>query len=144
MTIIRWQQRPAFPGWMGQFMDKDITTGFERNCGCRPATNIVEHEDHYEIQLVAPGRAKEDFGLVLENNILSVSYEKKEGTVGVSDEQYLRREYDLDAFTRSFTIPRKANADGIKARYENGILYITVPLAEKHKDKLSKQIKISD
>ncbi len=135
MTIIRWHKRPM----MDQMFDRDFETGFERNCGCVPATNILESEKAFEIQLAVPGMKKEDFNMEMEENILTVTFEKKEDEK--QEGEFLRREFDMDAFTRSFSIPKTADAENIKARYDNGILYITVPKIDKAR--LSKQIKVS-
>lgn len=144
MTIIRWQQRPALSNLMDNLFDRDFMTGFERNCGCVPATNILEKAGEYEIQLAVPGMKKEDFSMEVENNVLTVRYEKKvEENTPAEDETFLRREYRLDDFTRSFTIPKHTDTEHIRARYEGGMLYIAVPRLDPQKDKLSKRIEIA-
>lgn len=143
MTIIRWQQRPALSNLMDNFFDREFMTGFERNCGCVPATNILEKAEQYEIQLAVPGMKKEDFSMEVENNLLTVRYEKKAEENSAAEENFLRREYKLDDFTRSFTIPKHTDPEHIHARYEEGMLYITVPRLDPKKDKLSKRIEIA-
>ena len=143
MTIIRWQQRPTLARMMDNFFDRDFVSGFERNCGCAPATNILEKPDQYEVQLAVPGLKKEDFHMEVENNMLTVSYQKKEDENSVNEENFLRREYAVENFTRSFTIPKQVNAENISARYENGMLYIAIPRADEQKEKLSKRIEIA-
>ena len=135
MTIIRWHKRPM----MDNRFERDFDTGFERNCGCVPATNILENEQAFEIQLAVPGMKKEDFKMEMEENILTVTFEKEEEEKPGGE--YLRREFEMDAFTRSFSIPKTADVENIKAKYDNGILHITVPKMDKAR--LSKQIKVS-
>ncbi len=135
MTIIRWHKRPL----MDNRFERDFDTGFERNCGCVPATNILENEQAFEIHLAVPGMNKEDFKMEMEENILTVTFEKSEQDKPAGE--YLRREFEMDAFTRSFSIPKTADAESIKAKYDNGILQITVPKIDKAR--LSKQIKVS-
>lgn len=142
MTIIRWQNRPSLSSMLDEMMDRNFSTGFEKNCGCVPATNILENEKQFEIQLSAPGMKKEDFSLQMENNVLSVSYEKKEGE-DKKDENFLRREFGIESFTRSFSIPKTADAENINARYEQGILYISVPKLNPEKARLSRNIEIN-
>lgn len=142
MTIIRMQQRPILANLLDNFIEREFSTGFERNCGCVPATNILEKGDQFEIQLAVPGMKKEDFKMEVENNVLSVSYERKEEE-SKEEASYLRREYNLEGFTRSFTIPKYADAENIRARYENGMLYISVPREDPEKMKLSKRIEIA-
>ncbi len=141
MTIIRWHKRPARSSIFDDMFERGFNTGFERNCGCVPATNILESEKDFEIQLAVPGMKKDDFKMEMEDNVLSVVFEKKEEEKTAEGVEYLRREFEMDEFTRSFSIPKTADVENIKARYENGILHITVPKIDKAR--LSKQIKIS-
>jgi len=141
MTIIRWHKRPMMSGMLDDMFERNFDTGFERNCGCVPATNILENEQSFEIQLAVPGMKKDDFKMEMEDGVLSVVFEKKEEDREKQQGEYLRREFDMDEFTRSFSIPKTADADNIKAKYENGILFITVPKIDKAR--LSKQIKIA-
>ncbi len=140
MTIIRWHKRPMMSNIFDDMFDRNFNTGFERNCGCVPATNIIEDEKAFEIQLAVPGMKRDDFRMEMEDNVLSVVFDRKEEKEKEHVE-YLRREFDIDGFTRSFSIPKTADAENIKARYDNGILHITVPKIDKAR--LSKQIKIS-
>ncbi len=121
-------------------MEKGFNTGFEKNCGCVPATNIREDENQFEIQIAAPGLKKEDFGLQMENNVLSVSYQNKEEKAG--EEKFVLREFGLESFTRSFSMPKTADAENIKARYDHGVLYIGVPKLNPESARLSRSIEI--
>ncbi len=139
MTIIQWHKRPVSTGMMDEMFNRNFQSGFEKNCGCIPATNILEKEDSFEIQLAVPGMNKEDFSLNMENNLLTVGFEKKEDE---QEGEYIRHEYDMEGFTRSFAIPKTADVENINARYEDGILYISVPKQDKDKARLSKQIQV--
>ncbi len=141
MAIIRWHRRPTMPSVFDDMFEREFNTGFERNCGCVPATNILEDEKAFTIQLAVPGMQKDDFRMEMEDNVLSVVFEKKEEEKPQEGVEYLRREFEMDTFTRSFSIPKTADVENIKARYDNGILHITVPKIDKAR--LSKQIKIS-
>ncbi len=143
MTIIRWQQRPAMANLLNNFVEREFSTGYERNCGCTPATNILEKDNEYEIQLIVPGMKREDFHMEVEDNVLTVSYEKKEDQASGDESKFLRKEYSLEGFNRRFTIPKHTDADNIKARYEDGMLYIAIPHEDSKKEKLSKRIEIA-
>jgi len=143
MTIIRWQQRPVMANLLNNFVEREFSTGYENNCGCTPATNILEKDNEYEIQLVVPGMKREDFHMEVEDNVLTVSYEKKEDQASGDESKFLRKEFSLEGFNRRFTIPKHTDADNIKARYENGMLYIAIPREDSKKDKLSKRIEIA-
>jgi HSP20 family protein len=94
--------------------------------------NIHETNEGYHLELNAPGRNKEDFKVNIENGLLTISYEKKESQEQ-KDYKTIRREFSFRSFKRSFTIDEKINADGIQARYENGLLKVYLPKKEEIK-----------
>lgn len=91
--------------------------------------NIKETDKAYELHLVAPGLKKDDFKLNLEQNILTVSFEKKE-EANEQTEKWIRNEYHMRSFKRSFTLNEKANTSAITAKYEDGVLYVNIPKKE--------------
>lgn len=146
MTIIRFQNRPFVPNMFNRFFENEFPTRFERNCECSPAVNILEKEDQFEIQMAAPGLRKEDFKIELEKNLLTISFERKEEgpeQENQREENWLRREFEMDNFTRSFTIPEQTDTEKITAKYEHGILYVGVPRENPEKARLSKRIEIA-
>ncbi len=94
--------------------------------------NIHETNEGYHLELNAPGRNKEDFKVNVENGLLTISYEKKESQEQ-KDYKTIRREFSFRSFKRSFSIDEKINADGIQARYENGVLKVYLPKKEEIK-----------
>jgi len=94
-----------------------------------PPVNITEKQDLYLVELAAPGFEKADFNVKLEENILTISTEKKE-TVKSENDKMIRREFGYKSFKRSFTIDEKINAENITAKYENGILILELPKKE--------------
>jgi HSP20 family protein len=97
-----------------------------------PAVNIIESKDDYQLEFNVPGRNKEDFKITVDKNILTVSFEKKEESKD-ENKQFIKREFVLQSFKRSFTLDEKINADDINAKYENGILSLTLPKIEEVK-----------
>ena len=102
--------------------------------------NIYENEQGYHLELNAPGRNKEDFKLNVENGILTISYEKKAETENKTETETenkahktIRQEFSFAGFSRSFSLDEKINADGIEAKYENGILKVNLPIKEEVK-----------
>ena len=91
-----------------------------------PAVNIMETTDAYHLELNAPGRNKEDFNISVDKGLLTISYEKKEETKN-EDVKVVRREFSYQSFKRSFTVDEKINAEGIQAKYENGLLKLLLP-----------------
>jgi HSP20 family protein len=94
--------------------------------------NITENEKQYQIDVVAPGFEKADFKINLEQNILTISLEKKEEQVQEGTKQ-IRKEYQFRSFKRSFTLDDKIDAAGIEAKYVNGILTLNLPKKEEVK-----------
>jgi HSP20 family protein len=79
--------------------------------------------------MVAPGRAKGDFAITLDKNLLTISYQKQEEVKDETKKQ-VRREFKLESFKRSFTLSEQTDATKITAVYENGILYVSIPKKE--------------
>lgn len=97
-----------------------------------PAVNIYENNNQYNLELNVPGRKKEDFKITLEKEILTISFEKNEEKKE-ENQKVIKREFVIPSFKRSFTLDEKINADEIKAKYENGILYLALPKKEEVK-----------
>jgi len=105
-----------------------------------PSVDILENEKAFEVHVAVPGMNKEDFKLDLNENRLTVSGERKftrenkDGGVRSVETQY-------GSFSRSFNLPEHVDGTKISARYNNGILEITIPKDEKKALKTS--IKVS-
>ena len=94
-----------------------------------PPVNIIDKTSVYSVELSAPGYIKADFSIKLDNSVLTVSTEKKEGPAN-ENEKLIRTEFALKSFKRSFTLNEKIDTENISARYENGILTIDLPKKE--------------
>ncbi len=90
-----------------------------------PAVNIRETDKTYEVELAAPGYGKKDFKIEIDNGLLTVSAEKREEKQE-NEENYTRREFGYSSFSRSFNLPTNTNEEDIGARYEDGILKLSV------------------
>jgi HSP20 family protein len=112
--------------------------------GSMPAVNIRESDEEYAIEVAAPGMKKGDFDLRLDHNVLSISSEKEHRN-DEKDEKgnYTRREFSFQSFRRSFTLPDAADGEKIKAKYNEGILHITIPKREEMKKRPPRTIDIS-
>lgn len=89
--------------------------------------NLRETDKTYEMSLVAPGLRKEDFRLNVTDNLLTISYEQKEEQ---KEEGWLRKEYRMQSFSRSFTLDDTVDVNKVAASYDNGILHLTIPKKE--------------
>jgi len=90
-----------------------------------PAVNVSETEKEYEIEMAVPGMTKNDFKVKVEDGVLSISSEKKEEKED-KKKNYTRREFSYRSFDRSFTLPENATSDDVKAKYEDGILKLSI------------------
>jgi len=106
-----------------------------------PPVNISETKDNFELEFNVPGRNKEDFKITVDKNILTVSFDKKEETKDENRKQ-IKKEFTLQPFKRSFTLDEKVISDNIAAKYENGLLVLSIPKKEEVKAE-AKQIAIN-
>jgi HSP20 family protein len=109
--------------------DEPSTNEYRMNT---PEVNIVETNDDYQLELNVPGRKKDDFKITVDKNILTVSFEKKEEQKDES-KKIIKREFVTKSFKRSFSLDEKINADEINAKYEDGLLLLTLPKKEEVK-----------
>ena len=107
-----------------------------------PSVNIKEGPKEFTLELAAPGMERKDFNIEVENNMLSISAEKKEEKKE-GDGEYSRREYSFNSFSRSFTLPENIKEDNIKAKYENGILKVILPKMKESPVKPAHKITVS-
>jgi HSP20 family protein len=106
-----------------------------------PAANISETQDHFHVELAAPGLNKDDFKLKLDRDVLTVSVEQTSQS-NQENRSYGKREFSYSSFVRAFTLPESANPESITAKYENGVLCIDIAKREEAK-MVSRQIEIS-
>lgn len=102
--------------------------------------NLRETDKTYEMSLIAPGLKKDAFKLNVANDMLTVSYEQKQDKEN-KEEGWLRREYSMQSFSRSFNLDDSVDTGKITASYDNGILHLTLPKKESAQ-KLSRTIEI--
>lgn len=128
--------------WNNELMDWGHLNFSSTNTSL-PAVNVKETADDFVIELAAPGMEKTDFKINFKNNVITISSEReneKEETKG----NYTRREFSYQSFQRSFTVPENAiMSDKIEARYNNGILQVTLPKREEVKPQPEREIQIS-
>jgi len=115
-------------------------------CGERatlPSVNIKESDDDFEVEVAAPGFAKDDFKIELNRELLTISSKKEINNEIKEGQQFTQREFSYQSFSRSFKLPNIVDSEKIGARYENGILRITIPKKEESKPRPARQIAIT-
>ncbi|HKK42603.1 MAG TPA: Hsp20/alpha crystallin family protein [Bacteroidales bacterium] len=135
-------RRSYRPFYMSNLFDDDFFPVVSHRNGLKPAVNIREDEKNYILDLAIPGIDKKDLKIDMNDDVLTISSEKKTENEQETD-GYKRREFSYSSFCRSFYIPENVNRDMIAANYKDGILSVTLPKQEEEKNKKAKEITIS-
>ena len=146
MSLIKTRKSgDLFPTVLSDFFDTDkffntrwMEREFEQTL---PSVNIKENGKEFNIELAAPGFSKSDFKINVEENVLTISAEKKD-EVKEENERFTRKEFSYNSFSRSFTLPQIVNGEKIDAKYADGILKLCIPKKEEAKTLPKKDIKV--
>src|SRR3954469_6739388 len=93
-------------------------------------TDVSEDESSLQITMELPGVEPDDVRLSLENNILTIRGEKRQ-EVDENNERVHRFERIYGVFERTFALPNTVDPEKIEARFENGVLLVRIPKAER-------------
>ncbi len=142
MSIIRYNTNDFVPTSFSALVDRFFNDSITRAGGSTfvPKTDVVETANAYEVHLALPGVNKEDFNIEVNDNYLTISGERKFQNEK-KDKNYHAIETHYGSFSRSFTLPENIDASKINAKYNNGILEVTIPKDEKKA--LKQTIKVS-
>ncbi|WP_343658046.1 Hsp20/alpha crystallin family protein [Chryseobacterium sp.] len=149
MNLIKrnWSNVPTVPNLFDDFFNREFFNWGNNNYSSTsttvPSVNIKENADAYEVQVAAPGMEKNDFEIKLDGNLLTISSSKKDNNE-TKGENFTRREFSYQSFRRSFELPKDVvDQDNIQAKYENGLLKLTIPKKEEVKQKPPRLIEIT-
>jgi len=141
MALIRWEPAREINS-LQQEMNRLFNTFFEAPAGAAgapggvrrwvPAMDLVETDDHFVLRADLPGVTHDDVDLSLEENVLTVSGERKTEHEE-RGEGFYRVERATGTFSRSLTLPDGVDGDAIAARFENGVLEVRIPKPEQRK-----------
>lgn len=137
----------SLPSLFDDFFSRELfnwgNSNFSSTSTTVPSVNIKETADNYEVEVAAPGMEKKDFNVTLDDNLLIISSSKQQSQEKKED-NYTRREFSYQSFQRSFELPKNVvDEDKIIARYENGLLHLTIPKREEAKQKAPRTIEIA-
>ena len=122
MNLIK-RQNPVFTSLIDDlFLNQD----WNYISATVPAANIIEADDHFNIELAVPGKKKSDFTIELDEGVLTISSETETKSTE-KDGSFTRKEFGYSSFKRSFNIPETVSADKISASYKEGILTVSLP-----------------
>jgi HSP20 family protein len=141
MAIVRWEPvrelnslQHEMNRLFGSFFDQPnasaASSGQSRHW--IPAMDLVETKDAYILRADLPGLGSDDVKIELEDNVLTISGERKTQQEQRTD-GYYRFERAAGSFARSLTLPQGIDAERIEASFTDGVLEITIPLPEQRK-----------
>jgi len=141
MSLVK-RNNDLFPAFSSLF--DDLFSNFSATNTTIPAVNIRETNDNFEVEVAAPGMRKEDFKIQLDGNTLTIYSEQQQQSGDQPGERYTRREFSYQSFQRSFVLPRDVvDEEHIQAKYESGLLKLTIPKREEARKKSPRLISIA-
>ena len=137
MAIVRWEPSRELASMEIDRLNR-MFADFQNeafNQAWVPAVDIYETDGHeVVIKAELPDVKKEDINVTFENNVLTLSGERKQEET-TKRGQYQRVERHFGSFSRSFTLPATVDASRIAASYKDGVLTIRLPRREEAKPK---------
>lgn len=107
-----------------------------------PPVNVKENDKSFDIELMVPGFDKKDLNISIDEGFLTVSAESEHDEEKKED-NYTKKEFESSSFSRSFHIPVNANEENIQAKYEDGVLRLTIPKKNITEVKSKKSIEVN-
>ncbi len=99
-----------------------------------PSLNFWSNEDEALLEIELPGASPDDFDLSVTDDVVTIAGSRKDPMAEESATAH-RQERAFGSFSRTLQLPFAVNADGVVARYEQGILRVTLPRREETKSK---------
>lgn len=132
MTLIKFEPLREFEtihDRIQRYFDDFSTHGLKVSDSFSPRIDISEEKNQINVTAEIPGVKKENIKITLQDNILAIEGEKKKETEQ-TEQNWYRSERVYGSFKRSFTLPTEVDSDKVQAKYENGILHITLQKLE--------------
>lgn len=135
MALVRWTENELSPWGAFRDLERQLNRVFgdtgasngDRNWV--PAIDIHESEDAFTVEVDIPGMKKEDIHIEVMDNVLTVRGERKSETEK-KDKNYHRVERSYGSFARSVELPGRFNTEKVGAKFEDGVLKVTLPKTE--------------
>ena len=142
MSIIKWEPRRG--GLFSPSAEFDYFDPFlwpERQVSAEqywhPAADIWENDEYVMVKLDLPGLAEKDMDVTFDGHLLSIKGERESGNIQSSTGYYSQERF-YGKFHRILHLPANVSSEGLKARYNQGVLEIQVPKKEQAKRKAVK------
>ena len=131
-----WAELDWLANRMGRMFDDADSGDLSYGSSWVPSVNVEEKDEEIVLTAELPGLGEDDIHLELENNVLTISGEKRgrreEGEAG---SRYHLVERSFGSFRRSFTLPRTVDSEAITADFESGLLEVRMPKAAEAKSR---------
>ena len=138
MAIVRWEpfrELSSLQTEMNRLFNAAFDTSPGGNGGNRrwaPAMDLLETDEHFVLRADLPGMTEADVNIELEDNVLTVSGERK-AEHEEKREGFYRVERAFGSFSRSLTLPKGVDAESVTAGFDNGVLEVRIPKPEQRK-----------
>ncbi len=132
------------PTFFDDFFSRDTFRNPEFNFNKSVPVNIKETDKLFEIEVLAPGLKKENFNIEINQDDLAISYVKQtEKEEEDETTKFVRKEFTYNSFERHFTVNEKlVDVENLEAKYEQGILHISLPKFQKEEKKEAKKVAV--
>ena len=149
MNLVRWnpgREMATRNNQISRFFDESFfpTRRLDDDSGVgswNPKVDIYENDNNFVIKAELPGLEKKDFKIDLDNDSLTIASIREDKNQETHD-NYTRREFRYNNFSRSSTLPELVDAENIAASHKNGVLSVNIPKKEEAKAKPARQIAI--
>lgn len=136
MALVRWEpahEVDSLQSEVNRVFDAFFGNGTTaRSRRWVPAMDLVETENHLVLKADLPGMSRDEIEIEVKDGVLTVSGERKADHEEKS-EGYYRVERAYGRFSRSLTLPKGADAEGIAADFSDGVLEVRIPKPEERK-----------
>lgn len=133
MTLVRFKPIKEFDNLHNSiqkyFDDFSTVKSSFNTTSFSPKFDISEKKNQLIIDAEVPGIKKEDLKITLQDNTLTIEGEKK-NVKKEEERKYFLTERSYGSFTRSFTLPEDIDSEKVNAKFENGVLSITLNKVE--------------
>jgi HSP20 family protein len=126
MTLIKFEPLKEFESLHDRLMRMFNDFSYDVPSNFNPRIDISEDENNIYVEAELPGIKKDDLKISIQDNILTISGEKKSEVEDKKDKSYYRSERCYGSFQRSFTLPSEVNRDKTEAKFEDGILKVNL------------------
>jgi HSP20 family protein len=137
MALVRWdpfRELTALQSEVNRLFSRAGNGDVAERQSWTPSVDVIETEDTIKLKAELAGMDPKDISIEVQDNVLTVSGERR-FEEEVKEDKYYRIERRYGSFSRSIALPQTADEEKIQAKYDNGVLEVTVPKAEIAKPK---------